>query len=56
MSIQKRVILFEVKERDDCNPPDFHRDSQEYIVVFRGLQSERDAEIGQKSRFWMETR
>ena len=28
---------------------------QEYIVVFRGLQSERDAEIGQNGRLWMGT-
>ena len=28
---------------------------QEYIEVFRGLQSECDAEIVQKGRFWMGT-
>ena len=28
---------------------------QKYIEVFRGLQSECDAEIVQKGRFWMST-
>ena len=42
-------------EDENSKPPDFHRDSQEYIEVFRGLQSERDAEIGQKGRLWIGT-
>ena len=56
MSIQKRDILFKIKERDDCNHPGFHRDVHPYIIVFRGLQSERDAEIEQNGRLWMGTR
>ena len=48
MRIQKRDILFKVKEREACN----HRNT---FVVFRGLQAERDAEIGENSRLWMGT-
>ena len=55
VSIQKREILVKVKKREDYNPPDHHRDRQEYMEVFRGPQSDRDAEIGQKGRLWMGT-
>jgi hypothetical protein len=55
VSSQKRDILPKIKERDDCNHPDFHRDRHPYIMIFRGQQSERDAEIGQNSRLWMGT-
>ena len=52
MSIQKRDFLDKVKEREDCNPAI----GGKYIGVFRGLQSECDAEIVQKGRFRMGTR
>jgi len=41
-TFEKCSILIKVKERENFNPPDFHRDSQEYLVVFRGLIFERD--------------
>jgi len=36
------------KEGKNSNPPDHHRDRQEYLGVFRGLEFEPDTEIGQK--------
>ena len=43
-TFKKRLILFKVKEGEDFN----HRNTR---LVFRGLKSESDAEIGQKGRF-----
>ena len=37
VSIQKRDILPNIKERDDCNHPGFHRDRHPYSIVFRGF-------------------
>ncbi len=41
-TFEKCSILFKVKEGENSNPPDFHRDSQEYPKVFRGLEFEPD--------------
>ena len=43
-TFKKCSILFKVKEGEDFN----HRNTR---LVFRGLKSESDAEIGQKGRF-----
>ena len=48
----KCTILVKIKEGENSNPPDYHRDMQEYTVVFRGLEFESDAEIEQKSVFY----
>ena len=44
-TLEKFSILFKVKEGDDFN----HRNTR---LVFRGLESESDAEIGQKGTFF----
>jgi hypothetical protein len=44
-TLEKCSILFKVKEGDDFK----HRNTR---LVFRGLESEPDAEIGQKGTFF----
>jgi hypothetical protein len=54
-TFKKYSILFKVKEDDNLNPPDHHRDRHPYIEVFRGLKFEYDAGIGQNGHLWMGT-
>ena len=42
-TLEKCSILFKIKESENINPPDHHRDRHPYLVVFRGLIIERDA-------------
>ena len=51
-TFEKCTILVKVKEDENSNPPDHHRDKPEYTVVFRGLEFESDAEIEQKGVFF----
>ena len=39
--LEKCSMLFKVKESENLNHPDRHRDRHPYLVVFRGLTSLR---------------
>ena len=42
-TFEKCSILFKIKQSENLNHPDRHRDRHPYLVVFRGLIFERDA-------------
>ena len=50
-TFEKYSILFKVKEGENSNPSDFHRDSQEYLEYFEDENLSLTTKLGKRGRF-----